>query len=170
MSWCLKTSGSPKCLNRRLLLTAAGQGQTTANSSAGVVHIDQARCLPAGGAESLQAEEDAARLKTGNQRISQGNEVKLIRLRMEVALNRCGDRAKGQRSAEVDHLAHRRHLGDVQRDIDGGVAIKRLKCAAPLSGQRFRQLCSACDWIETCLLYTSPSPRDRQKSRMPSSA
>ena len=24
--------------------------------------------------------------------------------------------------------------------------------------------------IETCLLYTSPSPRDRQKSRMPSSA
>ena len=24
--------------------------------------------------------------------------------------------------------------------------------------------------IEVCLLYTSPSPRDRQKSRMPSSA
>ena len=26
------------------------------------------------------------------------------------------------------------------------------------------------DTICTCLLYTSPSPRDRQKSRMPSSA
>jgi putative peptidoglycan lipid II flippase len=25
-------------------------------------------------------------------------------------------------------------------------------------------------FAETCLLYTSPSPRDRQKSRMPSSA
>ena len=25
-------------------------------------------------------------------------------------------------------------------------------------------------WLEPCLLYTSPSPRDRQKSRMPSSA
>ena len=25
-------------------------------------------------------------------------------------------------------------------------------------------------WDEVCLLYTSPSPRDRQKSRMPSSA
>ena len=25
-------------------------------------------------------------------------------------------------------------------------------------------------WISSCLLYTSPSPRDRQKSRMPSSA
>ena len=26
------------------------------------------------------------------------------------------------------------------------------------------------EWNLTCLLYTSPSPRDRQKSRMPSSA
>ena len=26
------------------------------------------------------------------------------------------------------------------------------------------------DMLMTCLLYTSPSPRDRQKSRMPSSA
>ena len=25
-------------------------------------------------------------------------------------------------------------------------------------------------WVVACLLYTSPSPRDRQKSRMPSSA
>ena len=25
-------------------------------------------------------------------------------------------------------------------------------------------------WKKACLLYTSPSPRDRQKSRMPSSA
>ena len=27
-----------------------------------------------------------------------------------------------------------------------------------------------CEWSLACLLYTSPSPRDRQKSRMPSSA
>ena len=26
------------------------------------------------------------------------------------------------------------------------------------------------EWYNNCLLYTSPSPRDRQKSRMPSSA
>ena len=32
------------------------------------------------------------------------------------------------------------------------------------------QLESGNVWINTCLLYTSPSPRDRQKSRMPSSA
>ena len=29
---------------------------------------------------------------------------------------------------------------------------------------------STAQLVETCLLYTSPSPRDRQKSRMPSSA
>ena len=32
------------------------------------------------------------------------------------------------------------------------------------------RLIDICDPAETCLLYTSPSPRDRQKSRMPSSA
>ena len=30
--------------------------------------------------------------------------------------------------------------------------------------------CDSDDIVYTCLLYTSPSPRDRQKSRMPSSA
>ena len=29
---------------------------------------------------------------------------------------------------------------------------------------------SSAEKIKACLLYTSPSPRDRQKSRMPSSA
>ena len=28
----------------------------------------------------------------------------------------------------------------------------------------------ATDWLNSCLLYTSPSPRDRTRSRMPSSA
>ena len=32
------------------------------------------------------------------------------------------------------------------------------------------QTCSAFTCSSCCLLYTSPSPRDRQKSRMPSSA
>ena len=35
--------------------------------------------------------------------------------------------------------------------------------------QRFA-CCRAPDAVTRCLLYTSPSPRDRQKSRMPSSA
>ena len=33
----------------------------------------------------------------------------------------------------------------------------------PVLGDKFRRLCD-------CLLYTSPSPRDRTRSRMPSSA
>ena len=33
-----------------------------------------------------------------------------------------------------------------------------------------RQLCRELDVPYTCLLYTSPSPRDRTRSRMPSSA
>ena len=49
------------------------------------------------------------------------------------------------------------------------------------SAEEFRQMISEDKFVEyeevyagsfygTCLLYTSPSPRDRQKSRMPSSA
>ena len=38
-----------------------------------------------------------------------------------------------------------------------------------LSEEKIEELLAAETWM-TCLLYTSPSPRDRQKSRMPSSA
>ena len=34
----------------------------------------------------------------------------------------------------------------------------------------FDNFIASIDWVAPCLLYTSPSPRDRQKSRMPSSA
>ena len=32
------------------------------------------------------------------------------------------------------------------------------------------ELCNLIDKVDICLLYTSPSPRDRTRSRMPSSA
>ena len=41
--------------------------------------------------------------------------------------------------------------------------------AAP-SVQRAKRLLAEISKYQNCLLYTSPSPRDRQKSRMPSSA
>ena len=48
----------------------------------------------------------------------------------------------------------------------------KFKVSIDIQGNNLEQLNSA--WIKvnyvTCLLYTSPSPRDRQKSRMPSSA
>ena len=38
------------------------------------------------------------------------------------------------------------------------------------SSSRYTESGSYENYLGTCLLYTSPSPRDRQKSRMPSSA
>ena len=67
-----------------------------------------------------------------------------------------------------------RHLPD--RFIQAVVRVKR--CAANvnadlelLDDQRRRAIVAACDeLLGGCLLYTSPSPRDRTRSRMPSSA
>jgi 5-methylthioadenosine/S-adenosylhomocysteine deaminase len=49
---------------------------------------------------------------------------------------------------------------------DHSLAIEAGRIAALLPTAEARRDYSA----DTCLLYTSPSPRDRQKSRMPSSA
>ena len=49
-------------------------------------------------------------------------------------------------------------LGQIPHDILNGLKIKNHKMPHPSPRNRL------------CLLYTSPSPRDRQKSRMPSSA
>ena len=40
---------------------------------------------------------------------------------------------------------------------------------SPVATERFRILAGA-ELLRDCLLYTSPSPRDRTRSRMPSSA
>ena len=44
------------------------------------------------------------------------------------------------------------------------------KLSAEQAPESVKSAFSTMRWIVTCLLYTSPSPRDRQKSRMPSSA
>ena len=64
--------------------------------------------------------------------------------------------------------------------VGGGKAGKSLAMDLAAAGQRVAMVergmiggtCInvACIPTKTCLLYTSPSPRDRQKSRMPSSA
>ena len=68
-----------------------------------------------------------------------------------------------------DRLWHRKKLaayfaerakGGVGLIITGGFNPNRSGWFYPFSGSM----------INICLLYTSPSPRDRQKSRMPSSA
>ena len=49
----------------------------------------------------------------------------------------------------------------------GHIEAKKWDISEGLKSEIAEQQISA---IDTCLLYTSPSPRDRQKSRMPSSA
>ena len=49
--------------------------------------------------------------------------------------------------------------------------LDRGYCHRTLKNGKIRLVCTTCGkHYTTCLLYTSPSPRDRQKSRMPSSA
>ena len=61
---------------------------------------------------------------------------------------------------DYDHLADKviAHLKMLQNDY-GGFQVDRLTHSLQTATRAY-----------SCLLYTSPSPRDRQKSRMPSSA
>ena len=57
-------------------------------------------------------------------------------------------------------------LGDMLTRIRNGQQAKKDSVLSPASKLRANVL----EVLQRCLLYTSPSPRDRQKSRMPSSA
>ena len=54
----------------------------------------------------------------------------------------------------------RKNVLEEMKKLDGDLQDKSKK----------EQLAAILEEPQTCLLYTSPSPRDRQKSRMPSSA
>ena len=58
--------------------------------------------------------------------------------------------------------------GDNRYDDQLGLSISPGKRA--LQFKMYRDFSKRLKTIKRCLLYTSPSPRDRQKSRMPSSA
>ena len=63
--------------------------------------------------------------------------------------------------------------GDISTSVSGQtIAISSSGSSVSLGtdGQIPYMNAGGTDFIYTCLLYTSPSPRDRQKSRMPSSA
>ena len=69
------------------------------------------------------------------------------------------------------------YVGQVTVDQAGNVLVaspplNRVWLVAAVSGTFYGQAMTAGDiyTVGGCLLYTSPSPRDRQKSRMPSSA
>ena len=65
-----------------------------------------------------------------------------------------------------------RVAGDVPDGLDPVYALQMLPSAVEVRAPSVKSLSNAVvdALLQTCLLYTSPSPRDRQKSRMPSSA
>ena len=54
--------------------------------------------------------------------------------------------------------------------IGGGHAGVEAACSSARTGSKTALITHKVDKIGDCLLYTSPSPRDRTRSRMPSSA
>ena len=59
------------------------------------------------------------------------------------------------------------YVEDLQKDYGTQLTATT---AAPLNTGLFSPTVAGQDPPNTCLLYTSPSPRDRTRSRMPSSA
>ena len=76
-------------------------------------------------------------------------------------------------SHEIPGLNISDGTGSVQQFASGAIDNVKSKLGG-LKGLEFPDLSAqkqqAADLVASCLLYTSPSPRDRQKSRMPSSA
>ena len=56
----------------------------------------------------------------------------------------------------------------INHNLDEDLCLEELSQVATLSKYHFHRVFHA--YIGTCLLYTSPSPRDQRGSRMPSSA
>ena len=54
--------------------------------------------------------------------------------------------------------------------VFGVVMVMYAPSGKKLAGEQVYNVKMKADRGQACLLYTSPSPRDRQKSRMPSSA
>ena len=59
--------------------------------------------------------------------------------------------------------------GDVVSQFERADRHRAVATELLQTGKAFKCYCTP-EEVESCLLYTSPSPRDRQKSRMPSSA
>ena len=94
------------------------------------------------------------------------NAFRYAKRRELIRFNPLLDRPKYQTSKMVHHC----------REFMPGSADELHACAGKLMEHQhsavlgFQQLFESMTGLRTCLLYTSPSPRDRTRSRMPSSA
>ena len=99
-----------------------------------------------------------------------------------------GPESSGKTTLTLQVIAEAQKMGGTAAFIDAehaldpqyagrlGVDTEELLVSQPDTGEQALEICdmlvrsAAVDVVVICLLYTSPSPRDRQKSRMPSSA
>ena len=88
-----------------------------------------------------------------------GERIRVIRRQQRLSLHDVEDRSESEFKASV--------LGAYERG-ERAISVPRLQRLARFYGVPVDQLLPA--EAESCLLYTSPSPRDRTRSRMPSSA
>ena len=82
------------------------------------------------------------------------------------------DQAKSQAPSYAGHI-HRdvtRRDGDLTITLEFEARFLRRKRMATDCGMAFVVNLAETVSLDACLLYTSPSPRDRTRSRMPSSA
>ena len=113
-----------------------------------------------------------------------------LRIYFQTEINRMGYRKRKKKcKTSYDRLEGRRLLaGDVLTSVDDGTLFiigdaqsNIVQLAQDANGNVLitgndttvngqSESVSISDQFSSCLLYTSPSPRDRQKSRMPSSA
>ena len=79
----------------------------------------------------------------------------------------CRDKHEQMEDELADVFAYALLLADRIGASPDQMLLKKLE---KLEKKYPAEVCRRDPLFETCLLYTSPSPRDRQKSRMPSSA
>ena len=94
-------------------------------------------------------------------------EERLLREEMLHRLRREENRLREQLDLERDRRIEE-HTGKLRERLKGEMETEFERRKAFLNDRL--ELEAAQDMERICLLYTSPSPRDRQKSRMPSSA
>ena len=84
--------------------------------------------------------------------------------RVGQTLNRTGYRGSGNATDLTKQILADPRVADFIQEH--GLSQDEIKRSLP----KFNQFLVECRKVKDCLLYTSPSPRDTERSRMPSSA
>ena len=94
----------------------------------------------------------------------EGNEIEFIAKKIGIATNNVAE-YKSLRAALIHCVENK--ITDVCIFLDSLLVVQQVNEKFKVRSDNLKELNAQC---KDCLLYTSPSPRDRQKSRMPSSA